>query len=123
MNFAKFLKAPFLQNTTVRLLLLIILFSKYFHGLIKSLFYSNVLSRALEQFANIKGRNGMQKKITENKIMKIKLILNVNPIQDGHFWGCSRMVEQKAPLSYICHTYPKEDPKIYQSRDTHPDFS
>ena len=77
----------------------------------------------------------MQKKITENKIMKIKLILNVNPIQDGHFWGCSRMMEQKAPsllhLSHISYndetwhsyTLPKEDPKIYQSRDTPPDFS
>ena len=54
MNFAKFLKRPFLQNTTVRLLLLIFLPSKYFHDLIKSLFYSNVLSRTLEQFANIK---------------------------------------------------------------------
>ena len=77
----------------------------------------------------------MQKKITENKIMKIKLILNVNPIQDGHFWGCSRMMEQKAPpllhLSHISYndetwhsyTLPKEDPKMYQSRDTPPDFS
>ena len=48
----------------------------------------------------------------------------LNPIQDGHFWGCSRMGggEQKDPLPKICHTYPttmklgsytlpKQDPK------------
>ena len=34
---------------------------------------------------------------------------NVNPIQDGHFRGCSWMEEgaQKgSPLPKICHTYP-----------------
>ena len=46
----------------------------------------------------------------------------INPIQDGHFQGRSRMGGQKGPLSKICHTYPtmmklgsytlpKEDPK------------
>ena len=28
-----------------------------------------------------------------------------NPIQDGHFRGCSRMGTQKATLPKICHTY------------------
>ena len=32
----------------------------------------------------------------------------INPIQDGHFWGCSRMGgRQKDPLPKIFHTYPK----------------
>ena len=44
-----------------------------------------------------------------------------NPIQDGHFWGCSRMGVKKAPqnLSHVScnyetwHSYalPNEDPK------------
>ena len=29
--------------------------------------------------------------------------MSINPIQDGHFQGCSRM---EAPLPKICHTYP-----------------
>ena len=29
---------------------------------------------------------------------------NVNPIQDGHFWGCSRIGGFWGPK--ICHTYP-----------------
>ena len=30
-----------------------------------------------------------------------------NPIQDGHFRGCSRMGgSKKTPLPKICHTYP-----------------
>ena len=33
---------------------------------------------------------------------------NVNPIQDGHFRGCSRMREEgkKVPLAKTRHTYP-----------------
>ena len=61
----------------------------------------------------------------------------INLIQDWHFWGCSQMGGGgaiKAPLPKICHTYPtmmklgtvkpylKKIPKIYESRDTHPDF-
>ena len=31
----------------------------------------------------------------------------MNPIQDGHFWGCSWMEGgKKDPLPKICHTYP-----------------
>ena len=61
---------------------------------------------------------------------------NINPIQDGHFWGCSRMggEAKRHPFPKICHTYPtimklgtvipylKKIQKIYESRDTHPDF-
>ena len=48
---------------------------------------------------------------------------NVNPIQDGHFWGCSRMERTKSsPLKNLSHisynyetwhsyTLPKGDPK------------
>ena len=50
---------------------------------------------------------------------------NINPTQDGHFRGCSRMGEggaaKRPPLPKICHKYPtmmklgyilpKEDPK------------
>ena len=34
--------------------------------------------------------------------------INVNPIQDGPFRGCSRMRGKKYPLAppKICHTYP-----------------
>ena len=48
----------------------------------------------------------------------------LNPIQDGHFQGCSRMRDgaKRPPFPEICHTYPtmmklgsytlpKEDPK------------
>ena len=31
--------------------------------------------------------------------------LNFNPVQDGAFWGCSRMGGNKAPLPKTCHTY------------------
>ena len=57
-------------------------------------------------------------------------------MQDGHFWGCSRMMGDgggaKGPK--ICHRYPtmmkfgtvipclKKIQKIYESRDTHPEF-
>ena len=60
---------------------------------------------------------------------------NICPIQDGHFRGCSRMVGgQKAPLPKIFHTYPtmmklgtvisyiKNIQKIYESRDTPPEY-
>ena len=55
----------------------------------------------------------------------------INPIQDGLFWGCSRMEGgKKVPLPKVCHTYLtimklatvipylKEIQKIYESRDT-----
>ena len=61
--------------------------------------------------------------------------LNVNPIHDGHFSGCSWMGRVKRPpLPKICHTYPtlmklgtviphlKKIQKIYESFDTPPDF-
>ena len=69
--------------------------------------------------------------------------LNVNPIQDGHFRGCSRMRGEgaKRPPSLksvthtkICHTYPtmmkigtvisylKKIQKIYEPRDTPSEF-
>ena len=54
-----------------------------------------------------------------------------NPIQDGIFWGCSRIgVGQKGLLPKIYHTYPtminlvkvipylKKNQKIYEPRDT-----
>ena len=55
-----------------------------------------------------------------------------NPIQDGLFRDCSTMrrgAAKRPPLPKICHTYhtmmklgsytlPKEDRKIYESRDT-----
>ena len=65
----------------------------------------------------------------------MKIHYRVNPIQDGYFWGYSRMgVAKKAPLPKICHTYPtmmklgtvipylKKIRKIYQSRDKPPDL-
>ena len=35
-------------------------------------------------------------------------IYNLNPIQDGSFWGCSEMwgEVQKGTLPKICYTYP-----------------
>ena len=56
----------------------------------------------------------------------------LNPIQDGHFWGCSQMREgqKRLPLPKICHTYLtmmkldivipnlKKIQKVYESRDT-----
>ena len=54
-----------------------------------------------------------------------------NPVQDGLFWGCSRMGGAKmSPLPKFFHTYPtimklgtvipyqKKIQKIYESRDT-----
>ena len=51
-----------------------------------------------------------------SSLFKLRKKLNytaINPIQDGSFWGCSRMGvggwggEQKVPpLPKICHTYP-----------------
>ena len=41
------------------------------------------------------------------KLLAIQNAVSVlNPIQDGHFWGCSRMGIQKCPLPKIYHTYP-----------------
>ena len=72
------------------------------------------------------------KKATWQSNMGNDNIRNVNPIQDGHFRGCSRMGEgaQKGtPLPKICHTYPtmmkldtvvpylKKIQKISESRD------
>ena len=65
--------------------------------------------------------------------------MNINPIQDGFFQGCSRIggagVGKKAhSLPEICHTYPtmmklgtvipypKKIQKIYQSCDTPLEF-
>ena len=60
------------------------------------------------------------------------MFLFLNPIQDGHFWGCSRMGNKKTLLPKICHTYStmmklgtvipylKKIQKICKSRDTPP---
>ena len=61
----------------------------------------------------------------------IPTVQAINPIQDGLFWGCSRMGRgQKSPLPKICCTYPtmiklgtvipylKEIQKLYGSSDT-----
>ena len=59
-----------------------------------------------------------------------------NPIQNGHFRGYSRIGggPKRSPLPKICHTYPtmmklgtiipslKKIQKLYQSRDTPPEF-
>ena len=58
-----------------------------------------------------------------------------NPIQNGPFWGCSRIGEGKIPpLSKICHTYPtmmklnivipylKKIQKIYELRERRLEF-
>ena len=62
------------------------------------------------------------------------MFLFLNSIQDGHFWGCSRMGNKKTLLPKICHTYYtmmklgtvipylKKIQKIHKSRDTPPDF-
>ena len=59
---------------------------------------------------------------------------SLSPIQDGHFWGCSQMWGAKRPPLKICHTYPtmmklgtvipylKKFQKLYESRDTPPNF-
>ena len=65
------------------------------------------------------------------EILKGLFPKHFNPIQDGHFWGCSRMGgSKKAPIPKICHRYPtmmklgmvipylKKIQKIYESRDT-----
>ena len=64
-------------------------------------------------------------------------ITHLNPIQDGHFPGCSWMRgggAKRCPLPKICHIYPtmmkldtviphlKKTQKIYESRDTTPEF-
>ena len=61
--------------------------------------------------------------------------VSINPIQDGHFQGCSRWGAGGGGFfGGLCHAYPtmmklgtvipylKKIQKIYQSRDTHPDF-
>ena len=67
--------------------------------------------------------------------------VNINPIQDGLFrgWAFSEMLTdgggaKRPPISKICHTYPtmmklatvipypKRIQKIYESRDTPPEF-
>ena len=60
-----------------------------------------------------------------------------NPIQDGHFRGCSQMMGEKGPVTHILHwrkiyptmmelgtviPYLKKIQQIYESRDTHPEF-
>ena len=80
-------------------------------------------------------------KSNQNKVLnehmwkkQTPLLLLFNPILDGLFWGCSRKGGQKGPLPKICHTYStmmklgpvipylKEIQKIYEPRDTLPDF-
>ena len=68
---------------------------------------------------------------------ELKEVKYFNPIQDGHFWGCLRMGGGRAkrpPFPKICRTHPavmklgtvipylKKIQKIYESRDTSPDF-
>ena len=55
----------------------------------------------------------MDKKLTNIDLAKQVCKLNqlpahVNPIQDGHFRGCSRMGgrAKRLPFRKICHTYP-----------------
>ena len=64
--------------------------------------------------------------------------MDFNSIQDGHFWGCSRMIGgclgQKSPLPKFSHTYPtimklgtvipylKKIQKIYESHVTPLEF-
>ena len=82
-------------------------------------------------------RNCSKKFLQKVKYYVLKICaLIVNPIQDGHFWGWSRMEGGKRPLPLpkICHTYPtvmklgtvipylKKIQKIFESRDTPPDF-
>ena len=63
--------------------------------------------------------------------MQMYFIRYFNPIQDGHFWGCSRrggLPKSPPSLKSVTHilqwwnALPKEDPKIYQLRDTPPEF-
>ena len=61
------------------------------------------------------------------------LSFNFNPVQDGHFRGCSR-IGAAMGAAQICHTYLtmikfdtvipylKKIQKIYESRDTPPEF-
>ena len=73
--------------------------------------------------------NKVGAKIYENRVLEF------NPIQDGHFRECSGVGRaKKAPLPKICHRYPtmmklgtvipylKKIQKIYESRDTPPEF-
>ena len=57
-------------------------------------------------------------------VILLKLLLSFsiivfNPIQDGHFAGCSRIGRQKGPLPEIWTVIPylKKIQKIYESRD------
>ena len=70
--------------------------------------------------------------------IRVATVTIFNPIQDGLFWGCSRIggggCKKTPPLPKICHTYPtmmklgivtpclKKIQKIYESRDTYHDF-
>ena len=72
-----------------------------------------------------KCRNEIYKRMEFKEQMK-KRGSFVNPIQDGHFWGCWG----PPPFPKICHTYPtmmklgtvipylKEIQKMYESYDT-----
>ena len=75
--------------------------------------------------------------MTQYNTLNVKLSnLQLNPIQDGLFWGCSRIrgEAKRFPLPKICHTYPammklgtvipylKKIQKIYESRDTPLEF-
>ena len=47
--------------------------------------------------------------MTQYNTLNVKLSnLQLNPIQDGPFWGCSRMGgrQKGPPLPKICHSYP-----------------
>ena len=66
--------------------------------------------------------------------VRIKILPNFNPIQDGIFWGCSQIVgtggAKKPPFPKIWYTYPtlmkfgtviphlEKIQKIYESRNT-----
>ena len=68
--------------------------------------------------------------------MASPLCLLIDSIQEGPFWGCSRMegAAKRTSLPKICHTYPammkfgaiipylKKIQKIYESRNTRLEF-
>ena len=72
------------------------------------------------------------------KFFACNLSIHFNPIQDGHFrnyaHGLGEGGAKRPPLPKICHTYPKmmkldtvipyleNIQKIYESRDTPPEF-
>ena len=81
----------------------------------------------------INGKIIAKRLISAGKVQKEPSRGLLNPLQDGHFWGCSRMGEggKKHPsLPKICHTYPtmmklstvipylKKIQKIYKSHET-----